>query len=99
MLNSLDLLRIPGFKVVHPKLKAVKLDGIVDVFERGYKRDEEHQALEFIHCLEIFLFATLASREFKEESHEVNDEWIPHQKEGHSRPQVMAIVVQFVGGE
>ena len=78
MLDSFNFLRIPGFKVVHPEPEAVELDGVVDAFERGYKRDEEHQALEFLQSLKFFLAATLA-----EEGEDVNDEWIPHQEKGH----------------
>ena len=54
---------------------------------------------EFLQCFELFSTVTFASWEVKEEGEEVNDERIPHQEEGHGRPQVMAVVVQFVRGE
>ena len=96
MLNYLDLLCIPGFKVVHPEPEAVELDGEVDVFERGNEWEKEHQAIEFLQCLELLLVVIFASGEVKEEGDEVDDEWIPHQEEGHGRPQDMAALVQVI---
>ena len=51
MLNSLDLPRILVFKTLHPEQKTVEFDGVVDVFDGSYKREEEeHQVLE---CFKI----------------------------------------------
>ena len=99
MLDSFDFLRIPGFKVLHPEPESVELDGIVDVFDRSYKGEEEHQAFEFLGCLKFLVSEAFVTTKVEEKGEDMDDERIPHQEEGHGRPQAMATVVQVERGE